>query len=125
MITFDLSDDTLIVHLTGELDHHTAAVVRDEIDKTMEAFQSKNLIFNLSGITFMDSSGVGMIMGRYNKVRERKGNIVIFGCSTYTDRILEMSGIYTIIERRDMLEEAIDYTNHDRNMSTDKPQEGA
>ena len=111
MITFDLSEDTLIVHLNGELDHHTATVIKDEIDKTMEAFGSNNLIFQLSGITFMDSSGVGMIMGRYNKVRERRGKIAVTGCSPYTDRILEMSGIYTIIERKEHLEEAIQFIN--------------
>lgn len=119
MITFDLSEDTLIVHLNGELDHHTATLIRDEIDKTMEAFGSRNLIFHLAGITFIDSSGVGMIMGRYNKVRERQGKIAVSDCSPYTDRILEMSGIYTIIERKDQLEEAIQYMNQQDTAAAD------
>lgn len=98
-IEFEMTDDTLIANLDGELDHHTSAVIREEIDKTVEAFHSKHLIFNFQKVTFMDSSGIGVIMGRYNKISQLGGKLIVTGCNDYIDRILEMAGIYTIATR--------------------------
>ncbi len=98
-IEFEMTDDILIADLDGELDHHTSTVVREEIDKTVEAFHSKHLIFNFQKVTFMDSSGIGVIMGRYNKISQLGGRLVITGCNEYIDRILDMAGIYTIADR--------------------------
>jgi stage II sporulation protein AA (anti-sigma F factor antagonist) len=95
-IEFEMTDDTLIANLYGELDHHTSSVVREEIDKTVEAFHSKHLIFNFQKVTFMDSSGIGVIMGRYNKISQLGGKLIVTGCNDYIDRILDMAGIYTI-----------------------------
>lgn len=98
-IGFEMTDDILIANLDGELDHHTSAVIREEIDKTVDAFHSKHLIFNFGRVTFMDSSGIGVIMGRYNKISRLGGRLVITGCNDYIDRILDMAGIYTIADR--------------------------
>jgi stage II sporulation protein AA (anti-sigma F factor antagonist) len=98
-IEFEMTDDILIANLDGELDHHTSAVTREEIDKTVDAFHSKHLIFNFQKVTFMDSSGIGVIMGRYNKISQLGGRLVITGCNEYIDRILDMAGIYTIADR--------------------------
>ena len=98
-IEFDMTDNILIANLDGELDHHSSAIVREEIDKTVDAFCSKHLIFNFEKVTFMDSSGIGVIMGRYNKISHLEGRLIITGCSEYIDRILDMAGIYTIATR--------------------------
>lgn len=100
-IEFEMTDDILIADLDGELDHHTSAVTREEIDKTAEAFHSKHLIFNFEKVTFMDSSGIGVIMGRYNKISHLGGRLVITGCNEYINRILDMAGIYTIADKAD------------------------
>lgn len=100
-IEFEMTDDILIADLDGELDHHTSSVIREEIDKTAEAFHSKHLIFNFEKVTFMDSSGIGVIMGRYNKISHLGGRLVITGCNEYINRILDMAGIYTIADRAD------------------------
>lgn len=107
-IEFEMTDDILIANLDGELDHHTSAVVREEIDKTVEAFHSRHLIFNFEHVTFMDSSGIGVIMGRYNKITQLKGRLVITGCNEYIDRILDMAGIYTIAARVGNVAESIE-----------------
>lgn len=107
-IEFEMTDDILIADLDGELDHHTSAVIREEIDKTVDAFHSKHLIFNFEKVTFMDSSGIGVIMGRYNKISQLRGRLVVTGCNEYIDRILDMAGIYTIAERIGSVAESIE-----------------
>lgn len=106
-IEFEMTDDILIANLDGELDHHTSSLVREEIDKTVDAFHSKHLIFNFKKVTFMDSSGIGVIMGRYNKISQLGGRLVITGYNEYIDRILDMAGIYTIADRVDTVAESI------------------
>jgi stage II sporulation protein AA (anti-sigma F factor antagonist) len=107
-IEFEMTDDILIADIDGELDHHTSAVIREEIDKTVDAFHSKHLIFNFEKVTFMDSSGIGVIMGRYNKISLLDGRLVITGCNEYIDRILDMAGIYTIASRIETVAESIE-----------------
>lgn len=96
-IEFELSDDIIAAILTGELDHHSTLCVRTDIDHAMEVYRAKHLVLDFSGVGFADSSGIGMIMGRYNKVKEKSGRIVLCGCSPYMKKILEMAGIFTII----------------------------
>mgnify|MGYP000921928348 CR=1 FL=1 len=120
-IEFEMTDDILIANLDGELDHHTSTVVREEIDKTVEAFHSKHLIFNFTKVTFMDSSGIGVIMGRYNKISQLGGKLVITGCNEYIDRILDMAGIYTIAYRINTVAESIEKLESE---NTDEEAEG-
>lgn len=106
-IDFQMTDEILIATLAGELDHHSAAVIREEIDQTIEAFLSKHLIFDFGKVSFMDSSGIGVIMGRYKKISQLEGQLIITGCSEYIHRILEMAGIFTIADKQNSLEDAI------------------
>ena len=112
-IEFEMTDEILIVNLDGELDHHFSAVIRKEIDKTVDAFHSKHLIFNFEKVTFMDSSGIGVIMGRYNKITQLGGSLMITGCSEYIDRILDMAGIYTIAARMESVSDSIERIESD------------
>lgn len=107
-IEFEMTDDILIADLDGELDHHTSVHIREEIDRTMEAFCSKHLIFNFEKVSFMDSSGIGVILGRYNKISAQDGRMMITGCNEYIDRILDMSGIYTIAGREKTISASIE-----------------
>lgn len=106
-IAFEMTDDILISVLSGELDHHSLKEIRDSIDLTYDTFQAKHIILCFEGVTFMDSSGVGLIMGRYNKVREAGGKIAVAGCNKYMIRILDMAGIYTIAQCFATKEEAV------------------
>lgn len=107
-LDFQMKDDVLIVNIVGDLDHHQATQAREEIDRTIEAFKSKHLIMDFSKVEFMDSSGIGVVMGRYNKVKEKGGEILIIGCSKYVKLILEMAGIFTIIGCCENLNEALE-----------------
>ena len=101
----------LVASLSGEVDHHQAAALRDQLDEEISRKSAVkrpiHLIFSFEKVTFMDSSGIGVIMGRYNKIRETGGTVFITGCGDYVDRILEMSGIYTIARREESVAHAL------------------
>lgn len=106
-LKFQMTDDILIASAAGELDHHSAVTVRDEIDETMEAFCCKHLILDFQQVTFMDSSGIGVVLGRYNKVTKKGGRIFLTGCSSFVGKILYMAGIFTVVDRQKNVEDAI------------------
>lgn len=106
-LKFQRVDNILIASAFGELDHHSAKIVRNEIDDTMETLKYDHLIFDFKKITFMDSSGIGVVMGRYKKVSEKGGRLFLAGCSPYIEKILDMAGIFTVAERTDKIEDAI------------------
>ena len=105
-IIFQTKEKTLIVKLIGELDHHVAGGVKERIDKKITSGAIKNLIFDFSALSFMDSSGIGFVMGRYRQAHEKGGRAFIVGANDYVDKIFEMSGIYQIIQKCETVEEA-------------------
>lgn len=99
--------DNLIVKLLGELDHHTSEEVRKKIDQLYFNNNLLNIVLDLRGLNFMDSSGIGLIMGRYKNCTERKGKVSIVSTNSYIDRILKMSGLLKIVNAFPTIEEAI------------------
>ena len=89
---------TLIVKISGDIDHHSATEIRETIDAEMEKFRIKNLVFDFDKVTFMDSSGIGVIIGRYKQIRARGGKTLIIRAKPQVDKLLELSGIKKIIE---------------------------
>ena len=95
-LTLNTKHKTLTVKMKGELDHHAAKKVREEIDYELERSSAENIAFDFTFVTFMDSSGIGVVMGRYKKVRMLGGRIFIYGMNNEISRIMEMSGIHKI-----------------------------
>ncbi len=95
-LTLNTKHRTLTVKMRGELDHHSARAVREAIDAALVRSSAENIAFDFSQVTFMDSSGIGVIMGRYKRVRAIGGRIFIYGMNTEITRIMEMSGIHNI-----------------------------
>lgn len=87
----------LIVRLKGELDHHTANFFRQPVEKELKKDIIQNLILNLENLTFMDSSGLGVILGRYKQIKERGGEVVICGLDKQSQKILQLGGLLKII----------------------------
>ncbi|MEG1559460.1 MAG: anti-sigma factor antagonist [Clostridia bacterium] len=92
------NDNKLTVYLKGELDHHSAEQTRMAIDATLRDKRITKLVIDMQGVTFMDSSGLGVILGRYNILNARNGTISITNVNRSIDRIFKMSGIYSIIK---------------------------
>lgn len=89
--------DTLVVRLKGELDMLVTEKMRKEIDSALEARSITNLIINLEKVTFIDSSGLGVIIGRYKKVTALGGKMYLVGASSSVHKILVFSGINKLV----------------------------
>ena len=99
MLLYEKKKNTLTVRLTGELDHSVAAGIRAEVDELILDPRIRRLVFDLSDLEFMDSSGIGLIIGRYKILKRRGGQMAIHSGNRRVDRILQLSGLYEIIER--------------------------
>ncbi|MEC5422340.1 anti-sigma F factor antagonist [Virgibacillus sp. C22-A2] len=94
---FDIKEDVLIVRLSGELDHHEAEVLRNKWKDMIYKNAVKHVILNLESVTFMDSSGLGVVLGRYKEVLQLGGEMVVCSISPPVKRLFEMSGLFKII----------------------------
>lgn len=92
-------ENTLYVILSGELDEHSAYQTRITLDDIFSKPRFCQVIIDLSELDFMDSTGIGVLVGRYKKLKEK--NIPIFICnpSTHAERIFKMTGLYDIMPR--------------------------
>ncbi|WP_297517558.1 anti-sigma F factor antagonist [uncultured Clostridium sp.] len=106
-LDFKSKGNLLVVELSGELDHHSAQEVRVKVDDRLDRFNVKKLIFDFSEVTFMDSSGIGVIIGRYKKLSVREGRVVIAGVSGSIKRIFDLSGIFKVIKVYSSVDEAL------------------
>ncbi len=100
-ICADYNDNILYVHLCGEVDEHNAATARRDADRLCDHFalRSHKAIFDLKKVSFMDSTGIGFLIGRYKKFSRYGIPMYVTNPSAATDKILRMSGIYTLIPR--------------------------
>ena len=102
-VTFQKRQQKLIACLSGEIDHHSAAPIRDAIDRKIRQDKPPVLHLDFSGVTFMDSSGVGLVMGRYRQLQPYNGILELGGMSQTIKRIMHLSGIEAIavvVERK-------------------------
>ncbi|MFR1707599.1 MAG: anti-sigma F factor antagonist [Clostridium sp.] len=107
LLRFEPLDDKVIVTLQGELDHHSAEEVRTRVDDILDKDKYKTLIFNFSGVNFMDSSGIGAVIGRYKKMSLRGGKVCLTNVTPTVKRIFELSGMFKIISMYDNVDEAL------------------
>ncbi len=91
-----VTDKMLVISMIAELDHHLADEMREVIDNVIDERGVNDIIFDFSRIGFMDSAGIGLIMGRYKKIRDR-GNIYVAGAGDGISRILLISGLHKLV----------------------------
>ena len=88
---------TLVVRMEGELDHHAADGLRDKIDSRLVHDHMRNVLFNFKGVRFMDSSGLGMVLGRYKLVSEKGGKVLACSLGPRVQRVFDLAGLQTKI----------------------------
>ena len=98
-ILISRSGDTVVAKLEGEIDHHYAEGLRNRLDEAIADRRVTELVLDLGNVIFMDSSGLGVVLGRYKTLAARGGRMRIINASKRVERILRMGGIYTILER--------------------------
>ena len=90
--------ETVTAYLSGELDHHTARAMREAIDNAVELNMPSRLVLNFKNISFMDSSGIGLVMGRYRLLKSinPSSQIEIKNVTLQTKKIMELAGLSSI-----------------------------
>lgn len=96
-IEMEIKHDVLLLRLSGELDHHSADLLREEATKAIETYQIRHIVMNLEQLDFMDSSGLGVILGRYKQIKQNHGEMVVCAISPAIQRLFDMSGLFKII----------------------------
>jgi stage II sporulation protein AA (anti-sigma F factor antagonist) len=96
-IDLEVKNDVLCIRLSGELDHHTADDLRELATNAIEKYQIRHILLNLEHLTFMDSSGLGVILGRYKQIKQNHGEMVVCAISPAVSRLFDMSGLFKII----------------------------
>jgi len=94
----EYDEGILILRLSGDIDHHTAKKMREEIDTNLYLYRASTVIIDLSEIDFMDSSGLGLILGRHAKIKDLGGRMIISDPSPRVERILNLAGTEKIIK---------------------------
>ncbi len=79
--------------LDGEIDHHTAAEIRNKIDKSVEDNKPTLLVLDFKNVSFMDSSGIGLVMGRYKTISELNGELAIINTSPGIGKVMRLAGM--------------------------------
>ena len=105
-----VSRRNLIISLNAELDHHLADEMREVIDEIIDERGVNRVIIDFSKVGFTDSAGIGLIMGRYKKIRDN-GDISVVGANESIKRILLISGLHKIVYIYDNLYDAVKKEN--------------
>ncbi|MEL7646471.1 MAG: anti-sigma factor antagonist [Sedimentibacter sp.] len=96
-LEFVESGQTMTIRLKGDLDHHSADESRVLIDEKIKDEKYNKIVIDMKSLDFIDSSGIGFVIGRYKVIRKRNGVIEIVNASKKVRKILDMSGIGKII----------------------------
>ena len=96
-VLFKTERDSLTVFLSGDIDHHTSRGIREEIDREMQKLMPKKLTLDFKNVHFMDSSGVGLVMGRYKTASIYGCKVAVAEMPPNVKKIMKMSGLASII----------------------------
>lgn len=99
-VTIESSGRIIVAYLIGEIDHHSAADVRRRIDDAITVKKPNELIIDFKNVSFMDSSGIGLVMGRYRLIKsiDPSSSLLVKNVSLQTKKIMELAGLGRIAE---------------------------
>ncbi len=99
-ITSRVSGGALHLYLDGEIDEYTVAELRRAADEIIDRYPAaRKVVFNLAGVRFMDSTGIGFLIGRYKKIQRLGGAMYLENPNFSADKVLAVSGVYTLIPK--------------------------
>ena len=94
---YELNGNTLRIHVPRELDHHIAGQIREEADLLVDTYYIRKVVFDFSKTDFMDSSGIGVILGRYKNLKFSGGSVEAENLNERIRKIFVMSGLENLI----------------------------
>ena len=92
-VNIEFKENEMIAYISGELDHHTAKSIRAVIDAGIESKKPQKVFLDFSGVAFMDSSGIGLVMGRYKVMQNIWGSVIIANPPSHIKKIMHIAGL--------------------------------
>lgn len=102
-----IANEALVVKFIGDVDNLVCEPYKNRLETLINENKYKKVIMDFSCVTFIDSSGLGLILGRYNQLKKYNGTLYICGLNKQTEKIFNIAGIWTIIDKYDSIEHAL------------------
>ena len=102
-INFTTSENGMTIYLKGELDHHSSITAKERIDLKLATSLQKNIVYDLTGLTFMDSSGIGLIVNGYKIAKEFGGNVTVVTDNEKYAKIFKMSKMDELVKIKEVI----------------------
>lgn len=106
---YEKEDKQLIFKISEDIDECCAQKIRRKLDNEIERYMPKEVIFDFSNVSFMDSAGIGLLIGRYKLATMLGGNVKIANINTPIRKIFEMSGILRIMPEIEKTQKEVQY----------------
>lgn len=103
-----------LVKLTGELDHHACEKIREDLDGILRMSSTKAMVLDMSGVSFMDSSGMGLLLARSRLAADRGVSLVIAGATPEVGKLICMVSLDKQVPLFDTAEQALEYVKNER-----------
>ena len=94
----NLLNDIMTVALSGDLDERSAKPTREYLDKNIQTYEFRTLILDFDKVDFMDSTGIGVLLGRYKKIKANGAELCVKNVHPQLDKVFRVSGLYQIIK---------------------------
>lgn len=95
-VKLSFENSVMTAFIEGDIDHHTAKEIRETIDANIGKYSPRLLYLDFSGVPFMDSSGIGLIMGRFRAVSSLKGKLKVVNIPKNLERMIRLSGLASL-----------------------------
>ena len=105
--TYEAREQMLVIHLPKELDHHNCRNLKRDTDLLLAENYINRIVFDFTHTSFMDSSGIGVLLNRYKQMATSRGTVAYYGAGPQVRRILEMGGVSRLIKGYEDRESAI------------------
>ena len=92
-VKIEVMPEVITVRLNGDIDHHTAAPIREKVDAEIIKHRPSLLILDFGGVDFMDSSGIGFVMGRYRLLKPNDAQINVVNAQPHIEKVMRLAGL--------------------------------
>lgn len=89
----EIAGNTVTAYLSGEIDHHNAPEIREKIDEYIISRKPQSLVIDFKDVTFMDSSGIGLVMGRYRLIENMNCKLAVVNLSAHAYKVMQLAGM--------------------------------
>ena len=106
-VDIDIEERSVTAYISGEIDHQNAGELRAKIDSAVENAYPELLVLDFGAVTFMDSSGIGLVMGRYKLMQNLRGRVAIENAPRAIKKVMRMAGIEKLLSAENRREESL------------------